>query len=442
MGRLFWKSFVAFWLALILAGVGVGSAVWVHRQASIDEAAERLAPRINFWLDTTEAVLADGNPAAARRLLQGWGRRHGGAPVLIIDPQGRELSGTQPPPAHALAEVPASARRRVSAADGITYEVIINPNRLDGDRRQRPPPTPLIPLAAGLIASLAFSALLAWYVAKPIRALRRAFDAAAHGDLDTRVTPSMGGRRDEIADLGQDFDRMAAQLQAQITAQRRLLHDVSHELRSPLARMQAAIGLGRKNPAQLEATFDRLERESERLDELVGELLTLARLEAGTNGNHERVELMELLADICADAQFEAQAQGRDVCFDGGPEAWSRVQATPLQRAFENVIRNGVKYTAQGTTVRVAARVEGHTLIVEVADQGPGVTAAELPHIFEPFHRGNAPSNMPGFGLGLAIAKRAMVAHGGSIEAESPATGGLRIRMHLPLDDQPDSAAS
>jgi len=277
-------------------------------------------------------------------------------------------------------------------------------------------------------------------VAKPIRALRRAFDAAARGNLDARATPSMGGRRDEIADLGQDFDRMATQLQAQINAQRRLLHDVSHELRSPLARMQAAIGLGRKNPDSLETTFGRLELESRRLDTLVGELLTLSRLEAGANGHLERLDLMELLADIAADAQFEAQSNGRDVHFEGEDEAWSMVQATPIQRAFENVIRNAVKYTAEGTTVQVTARSEAGWLEVEVIDQGPGVPAADLPDIFEPFHRGGDSSSVQGFGLGLAIAQRAIKAHQGSIEAHNVSGGGLCMRIRLPLKDQPDTA--
>jgi two-component system OmpR family sensor kinase len=442
MGRLFWKSFIAFWLTLILAGVAVGSAVWLHRQSSLDEAAERLAPRISFWLDTTESLLVDGSPAAMRRLLHRWDHRPDAAPVLIIDASGRELMDRPLPPPPELAALPENARRTVTLADGRRFEILINPNRLRPDRRERPPPNPLIPLVAGLIASLAFSALLAWYVAKPIRNLRRAFDAAANGRLDTRVTPSMGGRRDEIADLGQDFDRMAAQLQAQISAQRRLLHDVSHELRSPLARMQAAIGLGRQRPEAQAETFDRLERESARLDTLVGELLTLSRLEAGTNGHTERLELVEMIAAICDDAQFEARASGRDLRFEGSGEAWSWVQATPIQRAYENVIRNAVKFTAEGSCVDVLARTEGAALVVEVADHGPGVAAEDLPHIFEPFHRGGGQSATPGFGLGLAIAQRALAAHGGRIEALPRAGGGLTMRLQLPLRDQPPEAAS
>jgi len=443
MGRLFWKSFVAFWLTLIVAGVAVGTAVWLHRQSSLDEAAERLAPRISFWLDTTESVLADGSPDAARRLLRRWDNRPDSSPVLILDNDGRELLGRPLPPAHELLALPASARREVTVADGRRFEILINPNRMRPSHHDREPPSPLPPLLAGLIASLAFSALLAWYVAKPIRHLRRAFDAAARGQLDTRITPSMGGRRDEIADLGQDFDRMAAQLQAQINAQQRLLHDVSHELRSPLARMQAAIGLGRQNADRREETFDRLEREAARLDTLVGELLTLSRLEAGSNGHAEHIELIEMIADISDDARFEAQANGRDVRFDGEGEAWSWVLGTPIQRAYENVIRNAVKFTAEGTTVEVSAERNDGALIVEVSDRGPGVAPDDLPHIFEPFHRGNGKTSTPGFGLGLAIAQRALAAHDGRIEAILRPGGGLTMRLTLPLRAQaPDSSVA
>src|SRR5207249_6291638 len=145
------------------------------------------------------------------------------------------------------------------------------------------PPPPIAPwefIVIGIVTSLVFSALLAWYLTRPIRNLRWAFDAAAAGRLETRVSPLMGRRRDEIADLGRDFDRMAQQLQNLVSAQRRLLHDVSHELRSPLARLQAAIGLARQQPAKLDTSLERIEREAMRLDSMVGEVLALARLES------------------------------------------------------------------------------------------------------------------------------------------------------------------
>ena len=284
-----------------------------------------------------------------------------------------------------------------------------------------------MPIFVGLIASIGFSVLLAWYLSKPVRHLRWAFQAAAEGRLDARVQPLMGGRRDEIADLGRDFDRMAQQLQQLIAAQRRLLHDVSHELRSPLARLQAAIGLLRQNPARLDASLERIERESERLDELVGELLTLSRLEAGGgDAPLEQLDLMDLIAAIADDARFEAEASGRRLHFEGQGEAM-------MHRAFENVIRNAVKYTAEGSQVDVTASVREGVLQLCVGDRGPGLPESDLEAVFEPFHRGSNGQSAKGFGLGLAIARRAVETHGGQIRARNRDGGGLELEIMLPL---------
>jgi two-component system OmpR family sensor kinase len=292
-----------------------------------------------------------------------------------------------------------------------------------------------VTIAIGILVSLGFSALLAWYLSKPIRHLRWAFAAASKGKLDTRVTSMMGRRRDEIADLGRDFDRMAQQLQQLILSQQRLLHDVSHELRSPLARLQAAIGLARQNPRKTEASLERIERESMRLDELVEEVLTLSRLEAGTGvGRRERVDLTELVADIADDARYEAQAHGRDVVFAGDGEAVSEVYGHMLHRAFENVVRNGVKFTREGTTVEVGTAATAQAITVTVADRGPGVPEGEIESIFEPFYRGGQGDHTDGFGLGLAIARRAVEAHGGRIRARNREGGGLVMEIVLPLD--------
>src|SRR6202041_1604036 len=144
-------------------------------------------------------------------------------------------------------------------------------------------------MVGGVLASLAVAALLAWYVSKPIRCLRRALNAAAHGDLDMRIGGNVGRRRDELADLGRDFDITAARLKLLMDSQRRLLHEVSHELRSPLARLQVAVGLVRqhRNNVDADAAIDRVERESIRMDKLVDELLTLSRLEAGIENRQE-----------------------------------------------------------------------------------------------------------------------------------------------------------
>lgn len=445
MGRLFWKFFFAFWLALLVAGAGVGAAVWLH-QRTLDERGQELAsgPRAAFLVNATAATLRHGGIAALQGLLEEWrDRGRGGAHVYVVDDADRELLG-RAVPAEALAQARRLAREdseqriaRLERADQHQYLFFV-----PAESKSSPhgaPPSPLLPISIGILASLGFSALLAWYLAKPIRHLRGAFDAAAVGKLDTRIGPRMGQRRDEIADLGRDFDRMAQQLQILVGSQRRLLHDVSHELRSPLARLQAAIGLARQQPQKLDASLDRIERESGRLDELVGELLTLSRLEAGMSGAaDEEVDLVELVASIADDARFEAEASGRQVQFSGEGAAIVKVRAELLHRAFENVIRNAVKYTRENTTVevKIERRAAPDRLIVTVADRGPGIPESDLQAVFEPFFRGETGVATAGFGLGLAIARRAIEAHGGSVRALNRPGGGLRVEIALPASDR------
>jgi two-component system OmpR family sensor kinase len=452
MGRLVWKSFFAFWLALLLAGAGVGMAVWLHRQGEVEEGATLLGgPRANFAMRMASSTLHHAGPAALREVLREAENRPVGHPsgvrLMVVDEVGRDIL-ERPVAPEVLAEArnapatrhPGHGARQVVAPDGSRWTLYVQadgPPPAPGAGRRRlppPPPSPWIPIAVGVLASVGFSAALAWYLARPIRNLRWAFDAVAGGRLDTRVAPRMGCRRDEMADLGRDFDRMADRLQHLVASQRRLLHDVSHELRSPLARLQAAIGLARQDPRKLEVTLERIEREAERLDELVGEILTLARLEAGTaTPPEEEVELMELVAAIADDAGFEAAASGRQVSFAGSGEVVARVRAELLHRAVENVVRNAVKYTAPGTTVEVTAKRAGQSFRVSVADRGPGVPEADLAAIFEPFYRGDSSQGSAGFGLGLAIARRAVEAHGGRLSAKNRDGGGLVMELELPL---------
>ncbi|WP_374243594.1 ATP-binding protein [Zoogloea sp.] len=467
-GRLFWKFFFVFWLALLLAGVGVGSAVWWHQQKERERIeAERDpllggGPRVTMALSAAASVLGHGGLPALRDLIAEW-RGERMPRMFVVDDAGRDMFGRElsaelvaDARARAEGDDPRRPARLVTAPDGQRFLLLVP--QLPGDRfdpRREPPPgrgepprggrppfdrhgplppSPWLPIVVGLIASVAASALLAWYLARPIRNLRWAFGAVASGQLETRVGPLMGARRDEIADLGGDFDRMAQQIQHLIGAQRRLLHDVSHELRSPLARLQAAIGLARQDPAKLEATLDRIEREAVRLDELVGQLLTIARLDAGTRDSRsERVELFDLAAAIADDARFEAQSRGRELNFSGEGEAEGEMRVELVQRAFENVIRNAVKYTAEGTTVEVRASAADGRFVLTVADRGPGVPEADLTAIFEPFYRSAGGQSAGGFGLGLAIARRAVEAHGGHIRASNRPDGGLAMEIVLPF---------
>jgi two-component system OmpR family sensor kinase len=448
MGRLFWKIFLGFWLTLVVAGAGVGVLVYAYNQARLAEATDVAGgPRTELLVSAVATAAAHGGARAVESLFAEWGPRR--PPVLVVDDAGRDILGrTVPPAALALAREQLRAERpsgvrTLTAPDGRSFVVFLPaPERAARPLRSRPwlearPADRLaLQLSIAFLASLVFSAGLAWYLARPVRHLRAATRRLAEGALDTRVAPALGGRRDEIADLGHDFDHMAARLQALVGAQKRLLHDVSHELRSPLARLQVAVALARQQPERLAATLDRAERETARLDELVGELLTLSRLEAGVTGaSEETFDLVELLDEVVADARFEAESAGARVELAPHGEIVARGRAELLRRAFENVIRNGVKYTAKDTAVEVAVTRDSVSgvVTVSVCDRGLGVPEADLGSLFEPFFRAEGGAASAGYGLGLAIARRAVEAHGGRIRATNRGGGGLCVEIMLPI---------
>jgi two-component system, OmpR family, sensor kinase len=446
MGRLFWKIFFAFWLTLIAAAIGTGMAISLQREERDGPAPELAGGRIPaLATELASVTLRHGGVPALREWMR-ESQRTRGPSLFAVDSEGRDLLG-RPVPAAALTRARelaaaggARAAREVTAPGGEPYLLFMpvegEPRR--GRRPGPPPPTWLLVLI-GAAASLAVSALLAWYLARPIRSLRWAFRSAAQGRLETRVRPLMKGRRDEIADLGEDFDQMAQQLQKLVAAQRRLLHDVSHELRSPLARLQAATGLVRQSPEKLEASLERIEREVMRLDELVGEVLTLARLESGAAGAAAQpIDFAELVADVAEDARFEAEAANRRLSLKSVDEARVHASAELLHRAVENVVRNAVKYTAEGTGVELELAVQAGKARLVVADRGPGIAPEELERVFEPFYRTSS-DTAKGFGLGLAIAQRAIASHGGTVRAAAREGGGLRVAIELPLFT-PDAA--
>jgi signal transduction histidine kinase len=295
----------------------------------------------------------------------------------------------------------------------------------------------IIPIVAATLASLLFAAVLAWYFSRPIRALRQAFEAASGGNLAPRFAANVGKPGDELNDLGLDFDRMTDRLRKLMDGQTRLLHDVSHELRSPLARLQAAIGLAHQQPDKVAASLTRIERESMRMDKLVGELLTLSRLEAGAlNKISDEINLADLVDDIVADANFEAASQHRHIDIDGSVEVMVIGNADLLGRAIENVVRNAIKHSPESSTVQVRFQLidGGQRLCLQVLDRGPGVAQDEIHAIFEPFFRSNvSENNVDGHGLGLAIARHVLDAHGGSIVARNRDQGGLAVDITLPL---------
>jgi two-component system, OmpR family, sensor kinase len=296
---------------------------------------------------------------------------------------------------------------------------------------------PIPPLVVGGIVSFIFAAILANYFSKPIRQLRQAFERAASGDLQVRVGDSMQGRQDELADLGDAFDVMVSRISQVLQSQTTLLHQVSHELRSPLSRLQMAIGLLKKQPDTLNSALERLERESVRMDSLVGELLTLSRLESGVMTlQKEPIDLNELLADLIEDAQFEGEAKHLSIVLHDETTQALMIEGQQdlLHRAIENVLRNAIKYSTQSGQINIKLEFEHakNVATVMVRDNGTGVREADLARIFTPFFRAENDSNQ-GYGLGLAIAKQIIEAHGGKIFAQQATNGGLELIMRLPV---------
>ena len=312
-----------------------------------------------------------------------------------------------------------------------------------GQRGAHPPPPPpgpelpIVHLAAGAVVSLLFATLLAAYVSRPIRRLREALQQGASGELVPGVTASMGARRDELADLGRDFDRMARHTAQLMAAQRRLLHDVSHELRSPLARLNAIVGLIRQQPQNLDAQLLRLEHESMRMDRLLSELLTLSRLESGSEGRRgepvEAVDLKELLEEVIEDAAPESAQAGCRIEFVGPAGCCAAPgDRELLYRLFDNLLRNALTHAAEGGWAGVSVSAGDDAIEICIKDNGPGVPANDLAQLFSPFFRSIDANGRKGHGLGLAIARQIVDNHHGRIAAANRDNGGLQVSVHLP----------
>ena len=315
---------------------------------------------------------------------------------------------------------------------------------------------PGLGIGIAIITSGLMCYLLAWSMTSPVTRLRKAAQSLAAGDLSARAGAPASGKRDELTELMRDFDRMAERIEGLVDSQSRLLKDVSHELRSPLARLSVALGLARQRAAsevgpeaapELELALNRIELEADRLNQLIQRLLTISRLESGTDGLRKTFfSLRELVEQVAHDAEYETPGRGCRVTMPGNTSADAvdefLVEADPglLRSAVENVVRNATRYTAEGTMVEVrlerqrAAKGEGEQIIVRVLDSGPGVPDEALPKIFEPFYRLDDARNQQtgGAGLGLSIADRAIRLHGGQLRASNRKEGGLEVEIRIP----------
>lgn len=310
--------------------------------------------------------------------------------------------------------------------------------REPGPPLRRPPARENHYWIAALVASSFVCYLLTLYLTRPIVRLRRAARELASGNLQSRALGT--SRNDELGDLVRDFNVMASRIDEVVSRQRQLIYDMSHELRSPLARLNVALDLARERKGT-DPSFDHMQHDIERLNEMIGRLLTIARLDAASTPlTMSEVDLSELVAQIVHDAGLEAGQRDVTVALSADPACCVVGSAEFLSSAIENVVRNAVHYTDPGTTVDVAVRTDERLgqVNLSVRDRGPGVPEAELTRIFLPFYRTTEARDRKsgGAGLGLAIADRVIRAHGGTIVATNVEPHGLEIRVVLPAGDR------
>ncbi|OGT90818.1 MAG: hypothetical protein A2286_05920 [Gammaproteobacteria bacterium RIFOXYA12_FULL_61_12] len=433
MGSLFGKIFFSFWLAaVLLAGAMIG-VTRLMGAGTIDEAQRDLAG----LAPTVASLWTEGGGVAAVIWLRGLPLEK--RPVLL-DARGRPAAPRQHLPRHLMRWLPHSLEPGVqNLSPGHVAVVEPLPNTdppLYLALVLRPGQLPLMPLWLRILLALLVIALVSYGLAalltRRLYRLRLAAQALAAGDLSVRV-----GRRggDEVEALARDFDLMAGRVRELLETQKRLLRDVSHELRSPLARLRVALELAERGGDPSKAVA-RIGKEADELERLITQVLSLARLESGQAALERRpVPLRELLSRVVTDADFEAQSKGKGVACISAFEVTLAGDPVSLRSAVENVIRNAVRHTPEGSHVEASLREEGSEALIEVRDRGPGVPEDQLEAIFSPFARSSEARERSGggYGLGLAIASRAVAAHGGRIQARNHPEGGLLVTIRLPL---------
>jgi len=454
MRGVFLKFFLWFWLALVLVELAMQAAI-LATTAPLEVRVHRFSDNALAGYARASMAVLEQRGAVGLAAYVAELKRTTGIRLFLLAPDGRDVSGRTVPPR--IAALAARARRTGDTeldADGLMALKARPATAIDGRRYVLVAGTPvgllrllydapsaqLVRLLAVLLAAGVVCYALARYVARPLATLRAATRELAAGNLAMRVGSAIGRRKDEFADLGHDFDRMAERIEALMTSERRLLRDISHELRSPLARLNVALGLARQQAGDDQTALDRIEREAERLNCLIGQLLMLARLESGaTEPERERVDVPEIVRQVAEDADFEARSRHRAVRIVQTCDC--RVTGAPelLRSAIENVVRNAVHHTRDGTTVEIAVRPDGEDpsrVLISVRDHGPGVPESALPHIFRPFYRvGDARDRQTGgVGLGLTIVHRTIVLHGGTIRARNAHGGGLIMELSLPAE--------
>jgi two-component system sensor histidine kinase CpxA len=440
MRSLFWKFFLSFWLtqaivialAVLVANFGFGrdqiktfDQLQAHANSIAQEAAQTYedkgAPELNRLLDSQfEAT---------------------GARFWLFDKQANELSGNPYTTGVANAVRGITTPAPISPVVTLPIEGAKGSYTFAGQIRPRRPPRPplnvlLRQLALGLLVSGVICFFLAHSLVRPIVQLRGAAQELSIGNLGARVGGGVGERKDEIGELGRDFDRMAGQIEGLVESQKQLLRDISHDLRSPLQRIRMALELARRGDASQQAQLDRIERETVRINSFIEQLLTLARLESTeSTPAMEPLSINAIVEHIVSDAKLEAERVGCTLSLTALTQYQVNGNAEVLQSAIENVVRNAIHHGGEGKSLELGLHAEGNDAVLTIRDHGPGVPEESLPRLFEPFFRVDSARSLTtgGSGLGLAIAAKAVELHGGTITAHNAAPSGLVVTIHVPL---------
>lgn len=438
MRSLFWRILGSFWLAIALvAGLSMLLGRALNQDAWILNQHPGLENLPEQWVQAYES----NGARAAQDVLEQRKRRFRIDTQVLTETGQAVVRGTFPPRAAAFEERNEGDRRLpwrrlttdyTSPSSGETYLFIYRIPHPELDAWHRGSLLwPLSALGIALVVLTLFSLLLTLSITRPLDRLRGAVHDLGQTAYQQNSLARLANRRDELGVLANDFNRMGARLQDLIGSQRQLLRDVSHELRSPLARLRIALALAeRAEPAEREKLWPRLIRECDRLEDLISEILALARLDAEP-GSAQPIDLAQLAGKLREDVKLSYPAQQLDVSLQPGMHlhGWPAM----LERALDNLLRNALRFNPEGQPIELNFVRRADEVCLEVRDHGPGVAEQHLAQLGEPFFRAPGQS-AAGHGLGLAIARRAAERHGGHLHLENHPDGGFSAKLVLPLE--------
>ncbi|MDG1816926.1 MAG: ATP-binding protein [Glaciecola sp.] len=447
---LFGRIFIWFWLAtLVMLGSGVLLSRLLVSNVSLDEVDEIKLQRAMVFAERIERRLEQG-----QTIQQAITRNQRARGLVVVYPQGERkpvLSFPQPllREWHAFRSLLDESKAwdiRLHNSHFIgpiaisnnaqTYQVFIG-RLLPRDQVEDDFSIGIIVMIVALILSALFCAALVSSLSKPIASLRQATKEIAAGDLASRIT-GLTHRKDEIGQLAQDFNQMAARVQSLVDSQQQLLANVSHELRSPLTRLQLAVALldGASDEQTKAQNTQRIDKEIKEIDSLIGQLLTLAKVNTQEAVTVENYSLATLLQPLIDDAIFEAQSMSKTLQVSSIPDMTIQAQRELFNSALDNILRNALRFAEHFVTIDVqkSARNGQQGINISICDDGVGVEEQALTQLFEPFYRAhNQVATYNGAGLGLAIASAAVQHHGGHIRAEQSKHNGLCVIIWLPI---------